>query len=477
MFYCFGDTGYIFYELIQSQIQNNSNQAIEWSAIMPRWHHHKRFHNILAEEQILYLYENFDSIYNKIDKNNNKNFSHSSISVEDVFASLMKDKNGYRHLQGSEQLKRAFTIIEIYTRFLEKIKPDFIIFPDLEVVDGFLLLSICKALQIEPIYYVSMRTFGGCFFSDDCYEKLPKYFGHYTNNNISQAKDFIQSFVKEQPLTFSQTKASDSSKSGIKRNNFISRALISTYMHFKYETKYTGEDNFRERVKSNFRTIIYKFRQIRYNLIHKKYFKSSKSPFNFDINYGLYALQYTPESSINGLEPYYIDQLRAIDLLLLNMPPNMFLVVKEHPAMKGIRRSSFYKNLLKRPGLLLASPDSDTKRLLKSSKFVATITGTIGLESYLLDKPCLMFGKCFLNHLTIKVEQINLKELISNAVNHYTAPTEDTKIIEIAKLYNIRYEFEFGDVWSSKNTLSSSNITALYASLVDHIQKIKGKNL
>lgn len=81
----------------------------------------------------------------------------------------------------------------------------------------------------------------------------------------------------------------------------------------------------------------------------------------------------TPESSINTLEQYFIDQEKLID-----MPNNFYLLVKEHPVMIGFRDTQFYKS-----GVMLVDPQISTIKLIE---LVITITGTVGLESYLNSK-------------------------------------------------------------------------------------------
>ncbi|MFW2569173.1 hypothetical protein ACN5PA_10870, partial [Aliarcobacter butzleri] len=68
----------------------------------------------------------------------------------------------------------------------------------------------------------------------------------------------------------------------------------------------------------------------------RKYF--AKKQYNLDNfedlpkRYIYYPLQYSPESSLNIPAPFYIDQMRIIDALRMNMPNDMKLVVKEHPS-------------------------------------------------------------------------------------------------------------------------------------------------
>src|SRR5439155_5463122 len=134
---------------------------------------------------------------------------------------------------------------------------------------------------------------------------------------------------------------------------------------------------------------------------------------------------YTPESSINGLEPYYVDQTRTIDALLLNLPSDHVLVVKEHPAMCGIRPEGFYRDLRRRPGLVLVHPSFDTRALVERASLTTTVTGTIGLECFLLGRPCLSFGHNFFQHLCHRAPALaELRSFMEHLIATYASPTE-----------------------------------------------------
>lgn len=464
--YCFANTSYFFQRLI---IAADKNEDIEWSVILPRWHNRKIFVDLIPAENILYLYQEFNRRYKALKSGAALQGFEFSANADSEFVCLSKDKGGFSKLSGSEQLQRAAVITDIYREFLEKTRPDYMLFPDLEVVDGFLLMSLCVSMGIRPIYYVGMRLLGGGFLSENAYEKLPAHFGKYTPEDLSDAEVFLQHY-----LTSKQGESAfpvSTSAPMLKVQPLWRRALTSAIMHFRYESKYVGEDNWYIRLRANFLPILTVLRRLYFDCFQAHLFDIKKGSIGgLPPHFGFYALQYTPESSINGLEPYFTDQLRVIDALLAAMPSGYKLLVKEHPAIVGLRSNSFYKKLKRRAGVVLVSPDSPTRTLLQASSFAATVTGTIGLEAYLLGKPCILFGRNFFSHLCLNAQgPRDVRRAVMHAVTKFQAPTLEQRSQEVARLFAIRSPIELTDPFVNPVVLSRHNIQEYLAAINRYI--------
>jgi hypothetical protein len=465
--YAFANTAYFFARLIEESRERGD--AIEWSAVLPRWHHVERFSTLLSADKRVYLYEQFDSRYASIDATSTP-FDLGSANDNELLC-LLKDKAGYLALDGDEQVRRARTIVSIYRDFLVREKPDYLLFPDLEVVDGFLLLALCKRLGITPIYYVGMRTLGGGFFSSDCYESLPAYFGQATGEDLAAARGLLDSFLAGKSCIHDEPGAG--SLPLIEPLPLWKRAGRAIRMARRYERHYAGEDDWVQRVKANLAPQLNAYRRWAFDRFQLGHFHLRSDTDLLPKKFVLYALQYTPESSINGLEPYYVDQLRAIDLLLAGMPSDHQLVVKEHPAMAGIRQPGFYRQLRRKPGVVLAAPGVSTRQLMQASVLVASVTGTIGLESYLLGIPCLLFGRNFFSHLcAVGDGPSTIRAQLTQSIEGAPVVPREERLLEVARLLNIRHPILLSDPIVTPDVLSRHNVRAYLAAVHEHIHRL-----
>lgn len=117
--------------------------------------------------------------------------------------------------------------------------------------------------------------------------------------------------------------------------------------------------------------------------------------------YAFYALHYEPEVSLLLLAPFATDQLNVIRQLARSLPVDYFLYVKEHPLMAPYRPRAYYKELKKIPNVRLLNPAIQGFDLIQNAQLVATVTGTVGWEALMLKKPVIVFGHQFYNLLSM----------------------------------------------------------------------------
>lgn len=111
-----------------------------------------------------------------------------------------------------------------------------------------------------------------------------------------------------------------------------------------------------------------------------------------DLEYAFFPLHMEPEVTLLVYSRPYLNQIETARQIALNLPSGMSLIIKEHPAALGKRKSSYYRKLLDIPNVRLADPHMNISLLLDSAKLVATIAGSAGLEAVVRRKPVLLFG-------------------------------------------------------------------------------------
>jgi hypothetical protein len=107
--------------------------------------------------------------------------------------------------------------------------------------------------------------------------------------------------------------------------------------------------------------------------------------------YFFWALHARPEGSVlvlgDGKDE--IEELfRCADLI----PDGYFVAVKENPEMFGLRSRGFYKKLNSHPRIIAIDPFVSTFSLINNSLGVLGISGTVLLESAILNKPSCAIG-------------------------------------------------------------------------------------
>ncbi len=115
--------------------------------------------------------------------------------------------------------------------------------------------------------------------------------------------------------------------------------------------------------------------------------------------YVLYPIHYQPEASTLVQAPMYVDQLALLQDMVKVLPAGYRLYVKEHLTNKGRRPLEFYRAIKALPAVRLLGPEEDTWSLIQNASVIAVITGTMGWEGMLFDKPVVTFGDVFFNML------------------------------------------------------------------------------
>lgn len=132
--------------------------------------------------------------------------------------------------------------------------------------------------------------------------------------------------------------------------------------------------------------------------------------------YVFFPPHFEPEGALNGTEPYFTNQLYAIELLSRAVPAGMWVAVKEHPATVGNRPSWWMDAIARFPRVKLLHPYENSLEVIRRGTATATITGTAGLEAALLGKPVISLGPSyrfnFVDHVHFANELRELRALI-----------------------------------------------------------------
>lgn len=112
-----------------------------------------------------------------------------------------------------------------------------------------------------------------------------------------------------------------------------------------------------------------------------------------------FALHFEPERTTNPDGGVYHDQFIAIQKLRQSLPDDIHILVKEHPSQYYMRERGpkgrsplFYSLLNSLAGVSLVDTETESIYLQRNCEFVATITGSVAIESAIMGKPAVIFG-------------------------------------------------------------------------------------
>ncbi len=112
----------------------------------------------------------------------------------------------------------------------------------------------------------------------------------------------------------------------------------------------------------------------------------------------VYFMHYQPErtSLPDGL--FFTQQWLAIRQLSVHLPDGWTLLVREHPTTwlrplhVSVRPEGLYESIASLPNTQVCSMEVDTFELIDASRAVATLTGSVGFQALLRNRPVLAFG-------------------------------------------------------------------------------------
>ena len=105
-----------------------------------------------------------------------------------------------------------------------------------------------------------------------------------------------------------------------------------------------------------------------------------------------FPLQFQPEASIDVLAPYFNNQIETARLVALSLPDDYTLVVKEHPAMVGLRPPSYIQKVARTVNVKLIDYRIPSKMILERAALVVSPNSTTMLEAAFFWKPAIQLG-------------------------------------------------------------------------------------
>ena len=191
-----------------------------------------------------------------------------------------------------------------------------------------------------------------------------------------------------------------------------------------------------------------------YHLVPKVRFDETLASRNF-IFLGLHK---QPEASIDVIGRYYENRYDNIVNIWRALPDGWLFLVKEHSNAVGDRTYFFYHKLRKLRNVVLIDEKTDSFDIIRRSRAVITVSGTMAYEATLMGIPSLTLGNVFFNRLP-GCRKIGLDDLRAGGLGYLIQPTETEAVIEFSHwLREYSTEGVISDPVSNSACMSSENL-------------------
>lgn len=330
---------------------------------------------------------------------------------------LDHDRYSFNHM---ERERHFLNLVKHWTACLDICKPDMVISAVLpHRVYDYVLYLLCRFHQIPFI----------CFHHTLCRERTFATTDIFSIGNIfdKDYRNFQEQNVQKNELPEEIEKALDKVRSDydVAIPDYMQTHTINNKQNsnllFLIKRFLKRQDLFGSKgvINRGFNQIYYKNRKfsleqthfsviefalrkknrIKYINFLKKHYESLASNPKPDDQYIIFFLHYQPEATTSPSGDIFVNQLLCIETLLKHTPNNYKIYVKEHPNQfmshlqgQTSRIKEFYDDLAKIPRVKMIPLEIDSYTLIKEAKAVATVTGTVGWEAAVQQKPVIIFG-------------------------------------------------------------------------------------
>jgi hypothetical protein len=175
-------------------------------------------------------------------------------------------------------------------------------------------------------------------------------------------------------------------------------------------------------------------------------------------NYAYYPLQYQPEQTIDVFAVHFANQLELAKQIAMSLPGDYTLVVKDHPAMRGLRSLEFLKDLAGTPNIKLIDYRTPTDQVLKHAGLVLAPNSTSLVEAAFYGIPAIQFGDQGtpqkMPNVLRHTDLTTLEGVIAERIGKKFGGPDYERRLEnyVAAVYDTGYEVDYMAAWEDART-------------------------
>lgn len=200
-----------------------------------------------------------------------------------------------------------------------------------------------------------------------------------------------------------------------------------------------------------------------FNQYTYKFLKTRKEDSLKDKEFVLFGFHVQPEASIDVCGRYYEDQYKNVVNIWRNLPDDWYLVIKEHSNGIGNRSYKYLHSLSKLRHVIILDEHTSALDLMKKSKAVISVTGTMAIEAAMQGIPAITLAPMWFNLLNYcnhmgweEMEKIDLKTYTESVKEQTLNKDEYMEFV----LKN-SFEGEFDGILSNPRVMEKDNLNKL----------------
>ncbi len=282
----------------------------------------------------------------------------------------------------------------------DKFGPELIITPNFPTLHHLMFYYYAHKRGVPMIALTDSKVRGVYIFSHDYNYSTGSFHNRVKDLNekiaYSENLDKARKYIKEFRKNFKAPEGAEFFNPGNKKRPWKEklRSALSPYYHsLKW---YTNKS--KNHWESIGVTIDYRPPSIilRDHYAYKRYRKFANNfkyyPLEKIKKYAYLPLQVQPEEAIDVYSPFFSNQIETARQIAMSLPDDYTLVVREHPAMVGLRSPSYLEKIDRTPNVKLVDYRIPSETVIKGCDIVICQNGTTVAEASLLGKPVIQLG-------------------------------------------------------------------------------------
>ena len=375
-------------------------------------------------------------------------------------------------------IKAIYKCIKI---FFDEFNPEVIFAPNFVTLPHIMFYFYAKKRGVKMIavsdskvkdFNIFVRSFNedeGYFF--EYLEKLNS--AEKVSSSIDKARNYIEEFREnfKKPTESEVIEKIQTRKSIIKQIKFHLKPYYQIYQW------YTGKPAKMETlgVTVNYRPPKIILRDHFKSLTNQRFTENfDYYPLNKVKKYIYFPLQFQPEETIDVIAPYFSNQIETARQVAMSLPDDYTLVVKEHPAMVGLRPPSYLKKIARTANVKLIDYRIPSETVLKGADLVVSPSSTTVSEAAFYRVPSIQLGNLGATLRLPNVFKHTDMTTLSKKINELLGKNLNTQEYErklenfVAAAYDTGFNLNYFGLW---DRAESADMDALWRVWSEEIKR------